>query len=162
MVLSHFTQNLKNLKCQFPGRRYYQNSQSICWSPLKAIEEFQSLKKKLPHSHYINLRRKIHNKKCHRKDDVTLIQIMSTGEYAFQAGWLMDIRCTNRQEISLVLREPETDWQTRKKSISAALISDTQEYHTHMLYRSIPPNIIIQLSPRLFLLLWIYTTEIQP
>lgn len=44
MILPHFTQNLEGLICQLPGRWYYQNPQAISWSPLLAIEEFQSLK----------------------------------------------------------------------------------------------------------------------
>lgn len=44
MILPHFTQNLEGLICQLPGRWDYQNPQAISWSPLLAIEEFQSLK----------------------------------------------------------------------------------------------------------------------
>lgn len=47
VILPHFTQHLKSLKGQLPGGRYDQNSQSICWSPLKAVEEFQSLNRNI-------------------------------------------------------------------------------------------------------------------
>lgn len=88
VILSHFTQHLKSLKGQLPGGGYDQNSQSICWSPLKAVQEFQSLKKgkkkisliiKNSEEKYVTTRSVI------EKDDALLIQIMNSNNEEISA-----------------------------------------------------------------------------